>query len=230
MARRGFTLLEFVLVICIIGLLVAMAVDRLLALRVEAERVAMNELLGSMRAGVAMELVSLLARGRDRELARLEDSNPIDALMQEPSTYVGEFDAPDPARMPSGRWYFDRGAGLLVYRVRHEDYFETALPGPPRARFRVRLVYEDRNGNGTFDAGIDGIGGVRITASEPYRWLDERRQAARRANNVMKQRRRMRELGKQFATQRRELASGFSHEKWSVRSASLGAVALTFRE
>ena len=173
MARHGFTLLELVIAICIIGLLIAFALQRLLGLRVEAERVVMEEVLGALRAGVAMQAVSLIVQGRDGALARLHESNPMDSLAQLPSSYLGELDAADATRVAAGRWYFDRAERLLVYRVRHGEYFETELANPPRARFRVELAYQDRNADGRFDAGVDGFHGVRVQAVEPYQWRNE---------------------------------------------------------
>ena len=173
MARRGFTLLELVIAICIIALLIAIALDRLLGLRVEAERVAMEEVLGALRAGVALELVSLVVQGADRDLAELHESNPMDSLMQVPATYLGELEGADPAGVRSGHWYFDRADRLLVYRVRYGEHFETELAGPPRARFRVELTYRDRNQNGRFDSDADGLQGVRVRAAEPYRWREQ---------------------------------------------------------
>ena len=178
MARRGFTLLELVIVICIIAVLVAFALQRLLGLRVEAERVAMEEVLGALRAGVAMQAVSHIAQHRDGALALLHGSNPMDSLVQAPSNYLGELDAADAARAPAGRWYFDRAERLLVYRIRYAGYFETEFANPPRARFRVELVYRDQNSNGRFDPGVDGFHGVRVRAVEPYRWRNEPPQAA----------------------------------------------------
>ena len=172
-ARRGFTLLELVIVIGIIGFLIVLALDRLLGLRVEAERVAMEEVLGALRAGVAMELVSLVVQGRDGDLVRLDGGNPMDSLMQAPPNYLGEREAADPERIPAGSWYFDRGDRLLVYCVRYGKYFETELSGPARARFRLELVYRDRNADGRFEPEVDGLHGARIRAAEAYRWRHE---------------------------------------------------------
>ncbi len=177
-ARRGFTLLELLIVICIIAVLVAFALQRLLGLRVEAERVVMEDVLGALRAGVALQAVSLIVQNRDGALARLHESNPMDSLAQVPSNYLGELDAADAARVPAGRWYFDRAELLLVYRVRYAEYFETEFANPPRARFRVELAYRDRNSNGRFDPGVDGFYGVRVRAVEPYRWRNDPLQAA----------------------------------------------------
>lgn len=165
-------MLELVVVICIIGLLIALALERLLVLRVEAERAAMEEVLGALRAGVAMEMVSSLVHDESQALAELHRGNPMATLMQVPSTYLGEFEAPDPQQIPGSRWYFDRRERLLVYRVRYGDYFETELEGPPRARFRLEVAFADRDGNERFDVGVDTVRGVAVEPAESYRWRD----------------------------------------------------------
>lgn len=171
MRRRGFTLIELVVVLCLVGLLTALAARRLLALRVEAERAALFGVVGSLQAAVSMQGLSLLSAGRDAELARLPGSNPMDYVLEPPWSYLGELDGPDPQSVSPGRWYFDRREGLLVYRVRHAQHFATSLPGPARARFAVRLLFDDRDGNGRFDPGVDGVGGARLEAAEPGGWL-----------------------------------------------------------
>ena len=59
--RNGFSLLELVIVLCLIGLLTAFAAQRLLALRVEAERAALRQVVGGLQAALALELLSRVA-------------------------------------------------------------------------------------------------------------------------------------------------------------------------
>ena len=168
--RAGFTLLELVIVLCLVGLLTALAAKRLLVLRVEAERTSLSHVVGGLQAAVSLEMLSLVARERDAELARLPGSNPMTLLMQQPSNYIGELESPDPRQIAPGRWYFDRGRGLLVYRVRYAGRFSTELSGPARARFRIALLYDDRDGNRRFDVDSDGLRGARLEAVEAYAW------------------------------------------------------------
>lgn len=169
--RRGaFTLLELVVVIALVGGLSALAALRLRALRAEAERAAVEQVLGALRASVALQALALLTQGRDAELEALVARNPMQDLLERPASYVGELARDDPAAVAPGRWYFEREGGRLVYRLRFGDGLRTALPGPPRLRFRARLLYDDRDGNGRFDAGRDGVGGAVIEAAEPYAW------------------------------------------------------------
>lgn len=174
--RLGFTLIELVVVICIVALLVGFAARRLMALRVDAERAAVHQVVGGLQAAVSLELLTRITRGddEDRSLAALEGSNPMQLLVDPPYNYVGERDGPRDADLAEsvapGRWYFDRRAAQLVYRVRYPARFETELPGTPRAAFRVELLWDDRDGDGRFDAGVDGIGGARLASVADYGW------------------------------------------------------------
>ena len=170
--QRGFSLLELVVVIGIIVLLLVIAVTKLLPLRIDAERTAMESVLGALRSALNIEVAAHIAKGRIPALAALQDSNPMSRLSETPKNYVGELDAPVPATVEGGQWYFDLHDHTLVYRVSNAEYFKTTLTGPARARFAVRLDYDDLNGNGRFDNGVDAIRGVRLEALEAYAWTN----------------------------------------------------------
>ena len=77
----------------------------------------------------------------------------------------------DPNRLADGSWYFDRSERTLVYLVRNKAHFSGGATNPPRARFEVKLLYDDKNRNGKHDAGIDSIEGLQLAPVEPYKWL-----------------------------------------------------------
>jgi len=175
MKRRahGFSLLELVVVIVIISILLVVAISRLLALQVDAERVALETVTGTLRSAIGIKVAEYLVRQDMAGMRRLEGSNPMNRLAEVPGNYLGELDAPDPATLEDGNWYFDTRARTLVYLVHNKGYFSGGAAGePPRARFTIRLVYADRNGNGVYDAGVDAIEGLRLAALEPYRWTN----------------------------------------------------------
>lgn len=170
---NGFSLFELVVVIAIIALLMVLAIDRLLALRVQAERVAMQMVLGTIRSGLGMEVAETVVKQDMAALQALAGSNPMDRLAEPPSNYLGVLDAPDPAALEPGNWYFDRTTRVLVYLPRYSGGFTGGLTDPPRARFAIRLLYTDKNGNGAWDAGAEGLEGLRLQALDPYRWTNE---------------------------------------------------------
>ncbi len=167
----GFSLLELIIVIVIISLLLVVAISRLLALQVDAERVAMETVLGTLRSAIGIKVAEHIVRQDIKGLAVLENSNPMDRLAEPPANYLGALDHPDLKALADGHWYFDTRDRVLVYLVRNKSYFSGGLSDPPRARFAVRLVYTDRNGNGRYDREGDTIEGVRLAPVEPYSWV-----------------------------------------------------------
>ena len=147
------------------------AIARMLALQAEAERVAMDTVVGTLRSALGMKVAESLVRHETAKLAVLEGSNPMERLAELPPNYMGEFEAPRPGEIADGNWYFDRADKTLVYVVRNSTHFSGGTANPPRARFAVRLVYDDKNGNGRFDSGVDAVEGLRLSPTEPYQWV-----------------------------------------------------------
>lgn len=168
---RGFSLLELTVVIIIVSLLAVIAIARLLAIQVDAERVTMETVVGTLRSTLGMAVAEAIVRQDLRGLSALEGSNPMERLAEVPTNYLGVLEHPDPANIEDGHWYFDKEAGELVYLVRHKEYFSGGAENPPRARFEVRLVYTDRNDNGRYDSGVDSVEGLRLAPVESYKWI-----------------------------------------------------------
>lgn len=168
---RGFSLLELTVVIIIVSLLAVIAIARLLAIQVDAERVTMESVVGTLRSALGMAVAEAIVRQNLRALETLEGTNPMERLAELPTNYLGVFEQPDPASFEDGHWYFDKQAGELVYLVRNTAHFSGGTDNPPRARFAVRLVYADRNGNGRYDSGVDSVEGLRLAPVESYKWI-----------------------------------------------------------
>ena len=167
---RGFSLLELVIVIVIISVLLVLAISRLLALQVDAERVTMEMVAGTLRSAIGMKVAESIVKSKVSDLQAIEGSNPMALLAETPHNYLGERDGVDPATLEDGNWYFDKREKTLVYLVRNKGFFTGGPPKPPRARFAVRLVYSDKNGNGAFDRGADAVEGLRLSPVEAYSW------------------------------------------------------------
>ncbi len=166
----GFSLIELIIVVILVGILYIIAIDKLLEMRVDAERVALENAVGTLKSALSIEVAAHIARDDIKGLYALEGSNPMRRLSEKPKNYLGELAGPDPATIEGGEWYFDTRDATLVYRVKYADHFRTTLLGPPRARFAVRLDYDDVNGNRVFDKDTEQIHGVRLDALESYAW------------------------------------------------------------
>jgi len=171
--QRGFSFLELILVITLIGILFTVAVDRLLVLRVEAERTSMAQIVGALRSAMSIQVAKKISSGNVEQLQTMAGSNPMDWLAEKPENYIGVKDEPDPADIKGYQWYFDSYNNWLVYRVGNYDYFSSPVKGAARARLRVNLDYTDNNENGEYEPDIDEIHGLTLQSVEPYTWLAE---------------------------------------------------------
>lgn len=158
--QRGFSLLELTLVVILVVALYAVAVDRILPLRGDAEAAAAATVVGSMRSALGMEVAARLVGGTGATVDALVGANPMRFMAEIPDNYLGEVDGVPPESLPPGHWYFDRSTGEIVYLVRHDDYFRTDLPGPPRLVFRAELVYNERG----------QLAGVRLQRANTFVW------------------------------------------------------------
>lgn len=167
--QRAFTLLELVLVILLISILGLIAIDRVLDYRVDAERAMIKTVVGNIRSALGLEIAERVLRNRSNTINSLQNSNPIALLAQPPANYIGEV-TDDSQVQQKGVWYFNTSDSALVYRVRFGKYLKTDLPGPPRVRHKVKLVYKDSNRNNRYDRGIDPITGLDLVPLEHFEW------------------------------------------------------------
>lgn len=140
MKRRGFTLVELIVVICVVALLFGVALDRLMRYQELGERTAMEQNIAAMNVALTMKFAALVVAGRPAAIEKEAGANPIDLLARPPENYLGALYAPPPGELPRRSWYFDTQAGDLVYVPSRARY----LTEPPNAlnglRFRVALT------------------------------------------------------------------------------------------
>jgi prepilin-type N-terminal cleavage/methylation domain-containing protein len=168
--ERGLSLLEVLIVIVIVSVLLVVAIDRLLALRYEAERATVQSVMGALKSGLYIEFAAAAARGQMQRMELAGGSNPMDRLAEKPDSYAGEFFGADPGLFEPGTWYFDMRERALVYLVRFPQQFITSLGGAPRLRLAVEPDYDDLDANGRFDPGRDPVRGLKLVPLEPFYW------------------------------------------------------------
>ena len=172
-AERAFSLIELLVVIVIISVLVVIAIDRLLRLRFEAERVTVQSVIAAMRSGLYIEFAAAAAGSQESRINAARGSNPMLRLAERPEGYAGEFFGADPKLFEPGTWYFDTRDRALVYVVRFPEQFVTPLSGPPRVRLAVEPDFDDLDRNGRFDPGRDPVRGLKLVPLEHFYWKSQ---------------------------------------------------------
>ncbi len=166
--QRGFSLLELVVVVALVGILIAVAAGRFLPYVAKAERVAVQRIEGQLRNALMMEAALRIARGEAARLAELNHANPMTLVLEPPRTYLGALRSPTLDLLPPRSWHFDSANRRLVYRAGRG--FEGSRGAPVLREYVVRVEYRDRDGNGRFSPGVDDFHGVRlIHVSASYR-------------------------------------------------------------
>ena len=166
--QGGFSLFELAIVVAIISILAILAIDKIWALRMDAERAAVAQVVGSLRSALGLEVASRAVRNSLHSVPELEGTNPMKLMAQGPPGYLGDLEQVDAALLDGGQWYFDAANGALVYLVRFRGSFETTLQAPQRLRFRIVLRYEDVDESGRFEPARDRVHGLDLVPVEPY--------------------------------------------------------------
>lgn len=144
--QHGFTLFELAVTVSIIGILAAALLSRVLMYQEQAERVAMENVVGVLRSALGMKAAQLAAQGRSGEMSKLLTINPMDLLAQKPANYAGEVDSPQNGKISPGNWYFIRKQLLLVYIARTGATFQVS--NSHQFTYKVELIRDTDGANG----------------------------------------------------------------------------------
>ena len=169
---QGFTLIELLVVIIIISTLGAVLLDRVLFYQEAAEKAAMEQLAGTLRSALHLQIADRFLKGKTADIAALGQDNPMDWLAEQPANYVGERFAPQVGKVSRGNWYFDLKDRQLVYVVWRGEHFAPNKQGRKEVRYAVRVVYAHKEIQaGQENADKQDINGVILALAEPYQWF-----------------------------------------------------------
>lgn len=118
--HAGFTLIELAVTVALIAILASVLLSRVMFYRDQAERVAMQQMIGSLRSGLHLQLAMLMVRHREHEIAKLAQQNPIQWLAEAPANYLGELDQVNEESLEKGHWYFNKRDRQLIYLIAGE--------------------------------------------------------------------------------------------------------------
>ena len=163
-ALRGFTVLELVLVIIMVGIAGLVAANRFLYYQELAEKATMDATLASFKMGLQIRSAELAISNNQSQSGGLERENPVRWLAEPPANYAGEY----PAHPQAGHWYFDPKEASLVYLPNNNRYLKFLTEGNGELRFRVRLKYDTVQ---TAAVSARMPAGISIVAATEYSWF-----------------------------------------------------------
>lgn len=136
--QRGFTLFELAVAVSVIAVLAVVLLGRLELVQQDAERVAVQQTVLALRAGLRMQVLELYASDRQNQVPALAGQNPIDWLVEKPANYLGAYSsAPEMEKIPQSHWFFDRSNAELIYILNRGNSF--GAKHSELLRFKVSL-------------------------------------------------------------------------------------------
>ena len=169
-AASGLTLIELIVVICIIALCAALLFERLRFYQEAAEKAAMEYTVAVVKSALQLRVAVMLLRGEGKDIASLARANPVEWLMEPPPGYQGEFRAPQPD-VPRRSWYFDATRKELVYVPDLDGHLERLADGSKRLRFRVRVDEPKEPDSERKESERKRTTGMRVEPVMPYTWF-----------------------------------------------------------
>lgn len=106
----GFTLVELVIVIVVIGILSAVAIPKFLSLRKDAEHGAVDATIGALESALSIYCSKQYLAGD-----QIVVHNPFGDLSSSPPSYVGPQDPVTVANTPAGSWTYRASGTWVMY-------------------------------------------------------------------------------------------------------------------
>jgi prepilin-type N-terminal cleavage/methylation domain-containing protein len=164
--QHGFSLFEIVVVVLLVGVFMTFAVDRMLRIQIDAERVSVQHVIASLKGAVNLQAAEMVVSKGISSIKSLENTNPMNYLQELPYNYLGAKNDRQAGDYPLASWYYDPLLSILVYKVKNINYFVSSIPGTPRIRLKVEAIYNEEVSN----SGNKKVRGIRLNRMEDYSW------------------------------------------------------------
>ena len=160
---RSRSLLEFSVVLVVIGVAAAYFVDGLYYVQEQAERTVMEATVRNMDSGVIMDAATRTMHGQEASIGELVGTNPVQFLENPPVGYAGMCKQ----ELAAGEWCFDATSHEMVYLPRVDRHLEYLVPGRPGLRWRVSSA-ADMAGRGSGSPAPTGA--IRVLSTTSFVW------------------------------------------------------------
>ncbi len=164
--QHGFSLFELVVVVLLVGIFMIFAIDRMLRLQIEAERVSVQQVIASLKSAVNLQAAEMVVSKGINAIKTLENTNPMNYLQELPNNYLGAKNDRQAGDYLLASWYYDPLLSILVYKVKNINYFVSSLSGTPRIRLKVEAIYNEEVSN----SGNKKVRGISLNRMEDYSW------------------------------------------------------------
>jgi prepilin-type N-terminal cleavage/methylation domain-containing protein len=108
--QSGFTLVELVVIIVVLGLLAAIAIPKFVSVSKEAEKATVANMVSSLESALSSYMAKQILHGQS-----LAVHNPFDDLSNTPTNYKGINDPVTIANTPDGYWSYRASGNWIMY-------------------------------------------------------------------------------------------------------------------
>lgn len=109
-SHGGFTLIELVVIIVVLGILAAIAIPKLFSVTQEAEKASVDNMVSTLESSLAAYTAKQFVAG-----GSIAVHNPFDDLSNTPTNYKGENDPVTIVNTPNGYWSWRSSGNWIMY-------------------------------------------------------------------------------------------------------------------
>jgi prepilin-type N-terminal cleavage/methylation domain-containing protein len=154
--KRGFTLIELVVIIVVLGILAAVVIPELFSVTEEAEKASVASMVSNIESALSIYVARQFVNGQP-----IAVHNPFDDLANIPSNYLGTQDPVTPANTPNGKWSWRSTGNWIIYNPNSQISGGWLNSGERFIIYQVQAVVD----------GSDTVG-LRLTTTPlyAYKW------------------------------------------------------------